>query len=521
MRRKIIWLVISCIIVVVLLLASCIPAPSEVEDGTPAGEETTNGAEEETTNGTEAPTLTGPPPSLIDATMAIRVNSSGNTPIPGKSASVFEDDISTIYGCAELVDARPNTEIKAEWIYITGEHPDLQNNILYQNSLIESESVPFSFSQDRPSSGWPVGDYEIRLYLNGELDKIASFSIVEAPKILIDYFHGWVSGSSYTFEGRVKNVGTTTLQSVSIELSFYDYAPRGIPYEVQSIPLYPSTISVGEKASFSYKFQESKYIAYSYKFLSPTGKEVPYTETEERSALDELFVTIENGDEVRVESILKTQEALLNVVGQGGEYALHIAVWEGHKEIAEFLIDKGADVNVTDSYGWTPLHLAIYKQLDETPEISQQKQEIVELLINKGADVNARTNSQLTPLHAAAYEGFLGTVSLLIDEGADVNATDKYKYTPLHEAVYNGYEEIAALLIANGANVDAQTKYRKYTPLHWAAVLGYTEIVELLIANGADVNVLDWARHTPLHRAIHNGHEEIAEILRQNGGIDK
>ncbi len=28
-----------------------------------------------------------------------------------------------------------------------------------------------------------------------------------------------------------------------------------------------------------------------------------------------------------------------------------------HKDIVEYLLSKGADVNAKDNYGWTPLHL--------------------------------------------------------------------------------------------------------------------------------------------------------------------
>lgn len=525
MKRKIICLSVSCLIVVALLLGSCAPAPP-AEEVSPAEEELVTEEEEEAAQ-EPAPTAPatapeGPPPSLTNATMAIMVKLSINAPFPGKAASVFEDNAPKINFCAELVDALPNTEIKAEWIYVGGEHKDLQDSTLYENSLVESESVPFSFSQDRPSSGWSLGDYEVKLYLNGELDIIVPFSIIEAPRLLIERWVGYKSGTSYRFEGRVKNVGMTALQGISIEISTYAGAPRGIPYEVQTVPLSPTTITVGEEASFSLKFQATSGIfSYSHKFLSPTGKEIPYTETEEPTVLEELFYAVENGDKVRVEDILNVKGALLNTVSHGGERVLHIAVYDGQIEIAKFLIAIGADVNVTDSYDYTPLHLSIYRKLEETPEISQQKQEIAELLMSKGADVNARTIEGVTPLYSAAYEGLVGIARLLIDNGADVNAGDDYNYTPLHMAVYGGYNELVELLITGGANVDAKSKYGKYTPLHFAAGYGCTEIAKLLIANGADVNALDSDRHTPLHRAILYGHEETAEVLRQSGGYDK
>ena len=71
---------------------------------------------------------------------------------------------------------------------------------------------------------------------------------------------------------------------------------------------------------------------------------------------------------------------------------LYYAAQSGHKEIAELLIGKGADVDAKDDLGLTSLYHAV---------IEEQK-EIAELLIAKGADVNAKNNFGETPLTDAA-----------------------------------------------------------------------------------------------------------------------
>jgi hypothetical protein len=70
---------------------------------------------------------------------------------------------------------------------------------------------------------------------------------------------------------------------------------------------------------------------------------------------------------------------------------LHEAASWGHKEVAELLIDNGADVNVKNGFGQTPLHKAA----------RWGRKEVAELLIAKSADVNAKDMVGKTPLDRA------------------------------------------------------------------------------------------------------------------------
>jgi ankyrin repeat protein len=70
---------------------------------------------------------------------------------------------------------------------------------------------------------------------------------------------------------------------------------------------------------------------------------------------------------------------------------LHDAVQANRKEVAELLVTHGADVNATDSLGWTPLHYAARKG----------NKGIAEWLIAKGAAINAKDCRGRTPLQYA------------------------------------------------------------------------------------------------------------------------
>lgn len=80
------------------------------------------------------------------------------------------------------------------------------------------------------------------------------------------------------------------------------------------------------------------------------------------------------------------------------------------------------------------------------------------LLIDKGAKVNATYKYKWTPLHIAADNGHQETAELLLSNGALVNAKDRVGQTPLHKAA-DGEKELYDLLIANGANKKKSTSW--------------------------------------------------------------
>ena len=126
----------------------------------------------------------------------------------------------------------------------------------------------------------------------------------------------------------------------------------------------------------------------------------------------------------------------------------------------------------TDMEGNSPIDLAA------TPEIAQ-------LLIEAGADVDAVAADGAQPIHAAAFRGKLEVVKFLVKNGADVNAKGPGDTTPLHlastmsDAELKGadYEELVRFLIEKGADVNAKNAMG-YPPLDFAknkAVIGLLE----------------------------------------------
>jgi ankyrin repeat protein len=159
--------------------------------------------------------------------------------------------------------------------------------------------------------------------------------------------------------------------------------------------------------------------------------------------------------------------------------------------------------------GGTPLHWAV---------LGGQK-DVVEFLLDNGADVNFQDIGCNTPLHMAAYRGYKEIAALLLARGAEVNAANRG--TPLHWAARSeaGQVDVAALLIAHGAKVNAKDSWGNM-PLHNAADIGNKDMVNLLMKNGAEINVKNHYGETPLRIARMNEWDDVVELLRQRGGRD-
>jgi len=91
--------------------------------------------------------------------------------------------------------------------------------------------------------------------------------------------------------------------------------------------------------------------------------------------------------------------------------ALHLAAEGGRRDVAELLLDSGANVQLRDNMGFTALDLAV----------KNRHVALARLLLDHGADPNAAGSGGHTSLHWAARAGDLNCVELLLSRGAEVN----------------------------------------------------------------------------------------------------
>ena len=179
--------------------------------------------------------------------------------------------------------------------------------------------------------------------------------------------------------------------------------------------------------------------------------------------------------------------------GEKGETPLHMA---RNLDVVKILLDAGAEANVSDNNGITPLHHA-----GSTGRVT----EIQTLLLEAGADPNAKNEYGATPLFGVWDDP--ARIQALLDAGADVSVTDNEGKTPLFERMRPDTLEVFKALLAAGVDPNAQNSYG-ITVLHVIqgsvkeAAIQLTEThTRLLLDAGADPNIQDQNGRTPLHYA--------------------
>jgi ankyrin repeat protein len=224
------------------------------------------------------------------------------------------------------------------------------------------------------------------------------------------------------------------------------------------------------------------------------------------------YRAVEAADAGRLAELLDGDPGLVAVRGTNGNDLLGMA---RDAEVVRLLLDRGADPNRGNDYGWTALHNAAYSN----------RRDLAELLLAAGArtDLSARGDGG-TPLIVALFWGHREVVDLLGDEPANLRAAaglgDAERILALagtreagaHRGFYRPHGgfptwqpsddprevldealvwaaksdrvEAIGVLAALGARVDADP-YRG-TPLAWAAANGRVAAVEKLIELGAD-----------------------------------
>lgn len=139
------------------------------------------------------------------------------------------------------------------------------------------------------------------------------------------------------------------------------------------------------------------------------------------------------------DNYIHIQEFVSNHTDEKGETLLHQAVKNNDLSSLKLLLESGADPNIPNLEGGTPLHYAV---------LSDQKafSFLAEILLKYNADINAKDELGWTALHIGAFLGKLEVVKFLLKKKAKIDSLTYAGFTPAMSALGGGFPNIAALL---------------------------------------------------------------------------
>lgn len=208
-----------------------------------------------------------------------------------------------------------------------------------------------------------------------------------------------------------------------------------------------------------------------------------------------------------------------------GWQMIHSAAQNGHDEIVEYLISRGAEVQArAGENGDTPGGLAAsYGHLP-----------VIKTIIKSGLDIRKEVKSGdgCLMIHCAAERGHIDVVEYLLTQGANIECTTSDGDSPGTLAAANGHLPLIKVLVKSGLGVKKKhtlerwgTLIRDWQMIHSASEEGHSDVVEYLVSQGADIRATaidDETLATLGAIAIENEHLSVVEVLVKNGlGIDE
>ena len=149
-----------------------------------------------------------------------------------------------------------------------------------------------------------------------------------------------------------------------------------------------------------------------------------------------------NGGFLELVRILLNQQVKTDVKTSGRqETALHHAVYNGHLEVAGYMVEKGANCLACDASGQTPFHVAVSKGYTK----------LVQKMVEVGkASIYEKSRGGDTPLKLACANGHLEMVAYLLHKGAVLNNMIEDGQAALEVARNKGHNDIVCLIINSG-----------------------------------------------------------------------
>ena len=181
---------------------------------------------------------------------------------------------------------------------------------------------------------------------------------------------------------------------------------------------------------------------------------------------------------------------------------LDISVFKESPEITQMLLAAGADPNVKDLAGMTPIWFSF---------VYSDSLNNCRILVNGGArlDVIWEEDSLINTL---VRDERINELELALELGADVNFNDDYGDRALHKACYNNNTKAMEILLEARANPN-DFNYQDQTPLSITLMQRNVEGSKLLLSSGANPNIINSHNECVYHLMTSNVDEELFNML--------
>ncbi|KAL7296185.1 hypothetical protein TKK_0010724 [Trichogramma kaykai] len=184
------------------------------------------------------------------------------------------------------------------------------------------------------------------------------------------------------------------------------------------------------------------------------------------------------------------------LVKQTGDSPLHLALIDIDETLIDALLRHGADPNLANAAGSTPLHVICSNPHRISHRSARLFLDVCDEL-RRPALVDARDKLGETPLHKVRYDLY-ETVALLLGRGADPNLANNEGETYLHmlckmDEDDDHADDLAEKFLSIGrelgrpVQIDARDRLGR-TPLQWAVANLKPHAVDVLLAHGTDLS---------------------------------
>jgi hypothetical protein len=140
-------------------------------------------------------------------------------------------------------------------------------------------------------------------------------------------------------------------------------------------------------------------------------------------------------------------------------------VQSNFEKVKENMSSNNTDLNNTDDYSRTPLMWTCYSNMrskENLKNVEKSRIDILKFLLEKGADMNLKDSDGWTALTWCSWSGMDTMIQMMTETGkADINIPDKKGQTALMIASIRGNDEVVRILLEKGADRDLKSNEGK------------------------------------------------------------